>query len=317
MKKILIAVIASLFAIHANANNYETIRPDATYLYVHRDTCDLYLDLFRPTPGSISDIDGVQKPTILYMFAGGFMMGQRSDSSTNKWFKELCDAGYTVITIDYRLGLKGCTNVGINGKFINTLDNAIKIAVEDLFSATNFIIENADELGVNPKSIIISGASAGAMSVLHAEWDICNGHEVASVLPEGFNYAGLIAFSGAVFSKVGAVRFRKCAPCPMLLFHGTNDKIVNYKQISFMNLHFEGSSVIARTLRDCGFNYRIYRLGGNGHEIALSMSHFLDIEQDFMEHNVMKAQVIRTDALISDPTLEKPSWGQAGFKSIY
>ena len=60
----------------------------------------------------------------------------------------MTDNGYRVIAIDYRLGLKGTRSVGIAQ--VDLLDNAIHIAVEDLFSATNYIIENAECLNVDP-----------------------------------------------------------------------------------------------------------------------------------------------------------------------
>ena len=77
-----------------------------------------------------------------------------------------------------------------------TADNAVNIAVEDLFSATLFVLENAEQWQIDTEKIITSGSSAGAISVLQAENAICNRTSSAAVLPQGFNYAGVISYAG-------------------------------------------------------------------------------------------------------------------------
>ena len=144
------------------------ISPDGTYLYVQRDTCDLYMDVYNPAKGSQTSINGKSKPTIVFMFGGGFIGGQRDDASYNNWFRKLTQNGYRVVSIDYRLGLKGSKKVGVAQ--VNVLDKAIHMAVEDLFSATLFMIDNAETLGIDPSNIVISGSSAGAISAMQASW---------------------------------------------------------------------------------------------------------------------------------------------------
>jgi carboxylesterase type B len=173
-RKILIAASCFIlsFAMNILSAKETPISPDGTYLYAERDTCDLYMDVYNPAKGSKTAIDGKDKPTIVFMFGGGFIGGQRDDASYNKWFKMLTQNGYRVVSIDYRLGLKGANKVGIAQ--VNVLDKAIHMAVEDLFSATAFMIDNAETLGINPENIVISGSSAGAISVMQAEYEICN-----------------------------------------------------------------------------------------------------------------------------------------------
>ena len=65
------------------------ISPDGTYLYAERDTCDLYLDVYNPAKGSQTSINGNKKPTIVFMFGGGFISGTRDDASYNDWFRML------------------------------------------------------------------------------------------------------------------------------------------------------------------------------------------------------------------------------------
>ena len=148
------------------------ISPDGTYMFCKRDTCDLFMDVYNPAPKSETKFNGITKPTIVFMFGGGFIRGTRDDDSYHSWFKSMTEKGYRIISIDYRLGLKGSNKVGVAQ--VNVLDKAIHMAVEDLFSATSFIVDNAEELGVDPKNIVISGSSAGAITVMQAEYEICN-----------------------------------------------------------------------------------------------------------------------------------------------
>ena len=287
--------------------------PDATYMYAERDTCELFMDIYEPASGSVRTFEGKEKPTVIFMFGGGFVRGTRDDESYHKWFRQLTDNGFRVVSIDYRLGLKGSDKVGIAQ--VNVLDNAIHMAVEDLFSATNFIIDNADQLGIDPASLIVSGSSAGAISVMQAEYEIANCTSWASVLPEGFNYAGVMSFSGAILSREGKVDFKK-ETCPVLMLHGTADGIVPYKQIAFFNLGFFGGGKLVDRFEKYGYNYNMYHFIDYGHEIAGAMDTTLDLQMDFIETNVMQGKKRIVEAWISDPDVWK-GFGPQSRKDIY
>lgn len=300
------------FCLSASAQN-DLLSPDGTYMYERRDTCDLFMDVYSPAEGSEDTFMGVRKPTVVFMFGGGFIQGTRDDKSYNSWFRMLTENGYRVISIDYRLGLKGATKVGVAQ--VNLLDKAIHMAVEDLFCATNFIIENADQLGVDPSAIVISGSSAGAISVMQAEYEIANRTSWASVLPQGFNYAGVMSFSGAILSRKGKVKYQT-APCPTLMLHGTGDNLVPYKQIAFFNLGFFGGGKLVKRFQKFGYDYNMYHFVDYGHEIAGSMYSTLDLQLDFLEKNVMQGKKRIIEAWISDPDVWKGS-GPQSRKELY
>ncbi len=288
------------------------IEPSGTYLYDSRDGEDLFVDVYEPASGSVSE----GKPAVIFMFGGGFKNGSRADASYLPWFKLMSDNGFRVFSIDYRLGLKGVTKVGISNSSV--IYDAIQLAVEDLFRATAFIAENAREFGVDPSRIVVSGSSAGAISVLEADWECANAAPLTSLLPEGFRYAGVISFSGAVFSKEGAVRYAK-APAPTMFLHGTSDRIVNYKNTAFLSMRFSGSSILVKEFEKQGYNYRIYRFDGNGHEIADadSMVASFDEQMSFIATNVMKGQKRIVDALVRDPAVPVSASAKDGVNSIY
>ena len=313
MKKMISALAVLIAGIIPAAAQNEALEPDGTYMYERRDTCDLYMDIYDPAKGSDTEFMGVRKPTVLFMFGGGFIRGTRDDQSYNSWFRMLTENGYRVISIDYRLGLKGSTKVGIAQ--VNVLDNAIHMAVEDLFSATNFILDNADVLGVQPDNIVISGSSAGAISVMQAEYEVANRTSWASVLPQDFNYAGVMSFSGAILSRKGPVKYAE-APCPTMMLHGTADKLVPYKQIAVLNLGFYGGGKLVKRFRKFGYDYNMFHFIDYGHEIAGSMYSTFDLQLDFLENNVMQGKKRIIEAWISDPDVWKGA-GPQSRKDLY
>ena len=246
-KTILVTMLLAVIPFTAGAETSKgkaekAILPDGTYMFAQRDTCDLFLDVYDPAEGSETSVGGKEKPAIIFVFGGGFISGSRDEAYYTGWYKTLTDNGYRVIAIDYRLGLKGATKVGVAQ--VNAIDKAIHLAVEDLFSATAYILENAETLGVDPANIVISGSSAGAITVLQADYELSNRTEYAAVLPEGFEYAGVMSFSGGILSRHGKLKYGN-EPAPTMLLHGTEDKVVNYKQITLFNIGFFGSDKIA------------------------------------------------------------------------
>lgn len=307
----LTALTITCLGLNASAENF--LSPDRTYLYAKRDTCDLFLDIYYPTDESTTRFEGMEKPTIIFMFGGGFIKGERDHESYNKWFRQLTSHGYKVVSIDYRLGLKGTNKVGIAQAKL--LDKAIHMAVEDLFSATNFMIDNAEELRIDPNNMVISGSSAGAISVMQAEYEIANNTSWAQVLPKGFNYAGVMSFAGAIFSHEGKVNFKN-SPCPTLMLHGTADTLVPYKQVTFFRLGFFGGGKLVERFKKYDLNYNMYHFIDYGHEIAGSMDTTLDLQIRFLETNVMQGKKRVVESWISDPDVYKGA-GPQSRKELY
>ncbi len=295
MKKFIIFSILILQGVLVLAGE-AIIQPDQTYLFAKKDTTSLFMDVYNPK------VTEVEKPTIIFMFGGGFIFGNRADKTYQPWFKAMTERGYRIISIDYRLGLKGVKGVGIGQ--VNAINNAIHLAVEDLYSATNYIIENAEGLGVDPKNITIAGSSAGAISVLQAEYELCNKSEVANVLPADFRYNGVVSFAGAILSFDGKLKYAK-TPAPTLLLHGTKDKVVKYTQIRLFNIGFFGSDRIAERFAKFNYNYSIYRYFEHEHEIANSMVETLDEQLIFLSKNVIQKKKYIVDATVMNPNIDK------------
>ncbi|MCD7972752.1 MAG: alpha/beta hydrolase [Candidatus Azobacteroides sp.] len=229
-----------------------------TFVYAEKDGEALRLDKY-----DIPSLYG-EKPCVIFVFGGGFVGGERDSEYYIDYFNFLVEQGYVVVSIDYRLGLKGVTDPLT---FPAALEQSINMAVEDLLDATNFVLQNAGNWQINPDMIIASGSSAGAITVLHAEYLLCNREKGFNRVPGEFNYAGVISSAGALFSAAGELRWHT-SPAPMLLFHGDADGRVPFGKIEFMKYGVYGSEEIARQLHDIKSPYYFYEVINAGHEIA-------------------------------------------------
>ena len=270
-----------------------------TFVYAVKSDSSLALDVYR-----MKDADqSVKKPAVLFVFGGAFVTGQRDDSIYNAYFNSLTENKYLVISISYRLGLKGVRHVS---KFnIKPLRNAVDMAVADVYDATNWVIGHADSLGIDTSKIILSGSSSGAITVLTAEFERENEYEAAALLPAGFEYAGLITFSGAILSFKGKLSFKN-PPAPRLMFHGTEDNIVPYQKIKFFNKGFYGSAWIAKYMKKHGIPYYLYSEEGMGHEIAvLPMMDKLPVILSFLDDYILEHKPYEVELNFKNPD-QKP-----------
>ena len=138
-----------------------------TILFAHRDTCDLRMDIYRT---ETAQTEQTAQPVMLFVFGGAFMKGERDKPYYIPYFRELAAQGITAVSIDYRLGLK---DRKISVFKTKPADTAIRMAVEDLFSATDYLIRHAAALNIDTSCIMLSGSSAGAVTVLHADYTLC------------------------------------------------------------------------------------------------------------------------------------------------
>ena len=259
MKKYIFAIVAMLIAVSAMASDLNK----KSYLYAVKGTDSLYLDHY------VSPVSG-ERPCMMFVFGGGFVRGTRDHEGYLPYFKFLNDNGFDVVSTDYRLGLKPLTTMKEMPSVretIGLLNNAVNIAVEDLFSATLFILENAERWQINPKQIVTSGSSAGAITVLQAENAICNRTPSAAVLPQGFNYAGVISYAGAIFSVNGKPEW-KSKPAPIMVFHGSSDKQVPYDKATMLGVGFFGSKYLAKEFNENGWPHWFYDIEYQTHDIS-------------------------------------------------
>ncbi|MDD6209974.1 MAG: alpha/beta hydrolase [Bacteroidales bacterium] len=230
-----------------------------TIVYAKKEEIELRMDII-----SNRDVQA-KSPYVIFLFGGGFTHGKRNLQLYNGFFNRMTKEGFTVVSIDYRLGLKG--RPAITPSNLRPLENAITMAVEDVFDATDYLLKHAAELNVDSRHILLAGTSAGALTSLSADWNKRNHSALAEILPESFQYAGVISFAGALFSNSGLPKY-EIDPAPTMMFHGTKDEMVFYKGMRLNNDILLGSNNLADLFALEGYPYYIKRYKGMGHEIA-------------------------------------------------
>ena len=116
-----------------------------TYTYKTVPGCNIQADVYR-APG-----DGV-RPVILWIHGGALIMGNRSGINTVQ-LQEYLNAGYTVVSIDYRLAP----------------ETKLKAIIEDLQDAYRWVREKGPDLfQADPHRIAVIGHSAGGYLTLMA-----------------------------------------------------------------------------------------------------------------------------------------------------
>ena len=197
------------------------------------------------------------------------------------------------------------------------LQNAINWAVSDLFDATAFALKHAAEWNIDTSKFIITGSSAGAITVLQSEYENRNKLSSSNILPTNFQYAGVISFAGAIFRTDGKLKWKNGKPCPIMMFHGDADKIVPYNSIKFFKIGFFGSKYIANNLRKNNYSYWFTSFKGAAHEVATVV---MDERQneilDFIQRIVLKKENTQIDMNINEIWKEKPKKTQS-YKDLY
>jgi predicted esterase len=297
MKKIvlfIVAVVAGCVTLSAQSVVCDTFH------YATNDGEELYLDRY------MLDVEAdAPRPCMIFAFGGGFVRGERDHEYYSIYFDRLAREGIVVVSIDYRLGLRNLQPDGGMIAMISIFDNAINIAVEDMYAATNYVLDNAEAWMVDTSKIMISGSSAGAITAVQAEWMRCNGAERAEVLPADFRYAGVVSCAGAIFSVKGKPKF-KSAPAPMLLFHGTSDSNVPYDHASMFGVGFYGSEYITKQLDKLDSPYWFYSAEYVDHRMAATpLIYNCDIIMQFIRDFVLRGERLRILTAVESLGVEK------------
>ena len=294
MKRLLVLLIS----IMAITTTMAQITP-TTHCFVEGNE-PLYLDHYR------AEGEGAH-PCVLFAFGGGFSHGNRADVRYIPYFKMLLEQGFDVVSIDYRLGmaytLDSTADVGpLEGAW--SMYRSVNFAAEDVLRATKYLLDNAEKMGIDTSLIVASGSSAGAIAVLQAENYLANGDSYAKSLPAAFNFAGVVAFAGAIYSVLSAPDWDS-KPCPIMLFHGNADRNVPYRKATILATGFYGSDYIAEQLHELGASYYFHSAHYRDHILALSpMTDNHDEIQSFLTRCVLGGEKMQYTNEYIDESIE-------------
>lgn len=283
-----------------------SIQSPESYAFVERDST-LYLDVYQP-----SAPNGY---TIVHIFGGGFVSGSRLHPWDADYCRKLAAEGYVAVAMDYRLGLKGVTKVGITN--LKPLEEAFYMAAADCSAAIAFLVGHAQELEIDKDKIILEGSSAGAITALMTDYGRCNGLSFCQELPEGWAPAGVVAYSGAIYSESGKVKWTEHQPAPTLLFHGTIDKIVPYKQLELFNKGFYGADALIKRFNKFKLPACIYRFTGLGHEVSVGGKETIDELNMFVKQYLTDKRSLHLDITVSDDNKQPSEFSYMTLKDLY
>jgi acetyl esterase len=130
----------------AYVNSRKALQPDPIDIAEIRNLSmpgpagEIPLRLYRSKPSTA----GVLEPVIIYYHGGGWVIGDLESHDTV--CRELCArSGATLISVDYRLAP----------------EHVFPAAANDAIAATNWVADNAAELGVDANRMAVAGDSAG------------------------------------------------------------------------------------------------------------------------------------------------------------
>lgn len=282
-----------------------------TYAFVQRDST-LYLDVWSP------EVPRSDRACVMALFGGGFAVGERDEKLQQEIARLLTARGYTVVSPDYRLGLTDSVMVATHsslGKMQELFQWVIDIATEDCAAACAYLVSHAGELNINPDRIVLTGCSAGAIAVLQLDYCRANALPQAAALPEGWQPAAVVPYSGAILCK-GKPQW-KTPPAPTMLMHGTKDKIVAYKKFPKMLRHsLYGAATVFKQMKRKGYPVWIMRYEGIGHEVASFLPGSVDLFCGYVEQ-VFNGRRTTLDATLKDELLVPTKWTNMWVWEIY
>lgn len=283
-----------------------------TFPFAERDST-LYLDVHKPA------VPRADKAAVLAVFGGGFVMGTRDNQYQQLLADSLTQRGFTVISIDYRLGLKDTVMVKEHSSLLKTTDlfqYCIDIATEDCADAVAWVCSHAEQLDIDTSRLILTGSSAGAITILQLDYCRANDLPLAKALPKGWKPAALIPYSGGIMCKKRDLHYAT-APAPTLLMHGTIDRIVNYKKFGLpFSAKLFGSNTIDKVMDKEDIPHWIIRFEGIGHEVASWFPGSVDLFCCFAQL-ALDGRESTLDATMTDAHLKPTKWSKMGLFDIY
>lgn len=131
----------------------ETTKENGVYYVSDLKYADVYpnsfLDISYPNEDKTID-----RPTLIYFHGGGYFAGSKSmgdplaaNNDSNYLYDKLVLEGYNLVNVDYAL----------------VPDHHFPVPVIQMNQAINYLVDHAEEFGLNMHNVVIMGGSAGAI----------------------------------------------------------------------------------------------------------------------------------------------------------
>ena len=243
----------------------------------------LKLDIFWPSKPR------EDRASVLSLHAGGFAKGSREDIEQLEIAVNLLREGFTVITMDYPLSLKDYDYAEVKravfrGKLGEVCYSAALTASKACAEAIRFLCEQAEELDLNPKRMILLGSGAGAMTVLQTEFYRSVGvGTVNRTLGVGWRPVAVVAYAGALTCKGRYVDYGR-TPAPTMLVYGDQDKIMpTHRKYLPLGHNLFGPVRLQHEIRAAGGVCWRVAVNGGEHEVSAAFRETKSLFMRFVE----------------------------------
>jgi acetyl esterase/lipase len=227
---------------------------------------------------------------------GTRLVGTMDNEDIQALADTLAHWGYVTASIEYRLGF----NVGSP----SSLKRAVWRGAQDMSAAIRFFRKNANWFQIDPERVFVGGSSAGALCALHSTFvddseRLAESFEITPIVKKdlgkmhsrpvveltgtnpfvGTNVLGddvdslpqgVAAYWGAIADLDWIHQGNNKAP--VIMFHGTNDLIVPYKDgkpfsgVILTAPEMYGSHLLDSVMTQYNMPHEIYAAPGEGHE---------------------------------------------------
>ena len=244
MKKLLfITVLMSTFSFIQAQRYYENVYDsvittnDIQYgsnIDYQGNNVDLLLNTYEPYNDTCQS-----RPLLIMAHGGSFISGSKDDADIVEFAKDFAEKGYFVVSIGYRLGVDYMAIY--NGQGNQEFTTAVVRASHDMKAAIRFFVKDratTNTYKIDASKIIIGGASAGAITAIHAGYlkrldvvaDVVDTVGIGGIHGNSGN-AGYSDTAHCIVNLCGAIgdtAWIHSNEIPIVSMHGDQDQTVPY-----------------------------------------------------------------------------------------
>lgn len=234
----------------------------------------LTMDIYMPC-----DDTTARRPLLLLLHGGGFYVGDKSDEHIASWCHDFAAKGYVAVSINYRMGFKptkaSVTRTGYR-------------ALQDAHAAMRYLMENAEDYGIDTNMMFVGGTSAGAITALNLAFmrdkdrptETRRHGDLGGIDACGNAYRHEVKIKAVanMWGAVNSLALLRNNTCDIISFHGDADPIVpcniGYPFSEYGEWIGErvfgkmyGSIPIDQRAQEMGMRSEIYLFPGQGHSL--------------------------------------------------
>ena len=267
-------VISSFSQQRYTSKVVEHISVETDIIYSTADSWDLTgTGTYNPRPIKMDIYTPIEdnfdkQPTIICIFGGAFLAGNKERPDIAAWCDSLAHYGYTAVAINYRLGFNPVVGSGGIGPAAG-MKRAAYRAMQDCNAAIDFLSENCDLYRIDTTQMFLLGNSAGAITAINTvflsnderypeTYDVGIGNNNVDLgdLNSTSKYPNHTSRPAGVVGLWGATMdfswLDEGEQVPMIFFHGGEDEIIpidegyafNFGNNNNVNVYLYGSRKI-------------------------------------------------------------------------